>query len=142
MKHTRSAMVVLLVGLLISCTSTLANATHTCTTMEQYLDLVQPQNPMAQFTVLSPRALAAFTYNDNKEPPVSNLDITGVVVGTVSSKSGVLIAIAVDGCVKFQAGVGVEFLKKMLEEPHEVELPIPSRFNFTDMAINRFNIIV
>ena len=123
MKHTGSAMVVLLVGLLISCTSTLANATHVCTTMEQYLDLVQPQNPMAQFTVLSPRALAAFTYNYNKEPPVSNLAITGVVVGTVSSQTGVLAAIAVDGCIKFQAGVSVEFLKKMLEEPHEAELP-------------------
>jgi hypothetical protein len=91
--------------------------------MEQYLDLVQPQNPMAQFTILSPRALAAFTYNYNKEPPVSNLDITGVVVGTVSSQTGVLTAIAVDGCIKFQAGVSVEFLKKMLEEPHEAELP-------------------
>jgi len=91
--------------------------------MEQYLDLVQPQNPMAQFTILSPRALAAFTYNYNKEPPVSNLAITGVVVGTVSSKAGVLISIAVDGCVKFQAGVNPEFLKKMLEEPHEAELP-------------------
>jgi hypothetical protein len=123
MKHTGSAMVVLLVGLLISCTSTPVNATHICTTMEQYLDLVQPQNPMAQFTILSPRALAAFTYNYNKEPPVSNLDITGVVIGTVSSQPGVLAAIAVDGCIKFQAGVSVEFLKKMLEEPHEVELP-------------------
>jgi len=123
MKHTGSAMVVLLVGLLISCTSTLANATHICTTMEQYLDLVQPQNPMAQFTVLSPRALAAFTYNYNKEPPVSNLDITGVVIGTISTKTDVLAAIAVDGCIKFQAGISPEFLKKMLEEPHEVELP-------------------
>jgi len=42
----------------------------------------------------------------------------------------------------FQAGVNPEFLKKMLEEPHEAELPPSSRFNFTDTSTSKFNIIV
>jgi hypothetical protein len=142
MKHTGSVLVVLLVGLLISCTSTPSIATHVCTTIEQYLDLVQPPNPRAQFTVLNPRPLAAFTYNYNKEPPVSDLAITGVVVGVVPSKSEVLVAIAVDGCIAFQAGVSVEFLSKMLEEPREVELPISLRYKLTNTPTNRFNVII
>ena len=142
MKHTGSVLVVLLVGLLISCTSTPSIATHVCTTMEQYLDLVQPQNPMAQFTVLSPRPLAAFTYNYNKEPPVSDLAITDVVVGSVAGKPEVLVAIAVDGCIAFQAGVSVEFLKKMLEEPREVTVPTPLSYKLSTMPTSKFNIIV
>jgi len=142
MKHTGSAMVVLLVGLLISCTSTPSAAIHACTTTEQYLDLIQPQNPMATFTTLNARPLAVFTYNYNREPPVSELNITDVVIGARPNTPGFLVAIIVDGCVMFQAGIRPEFLRKLLEEPHEVELPLPSRYNFTDMPISRFNIIV
>jgi ribulose kinase len=142
MKHTGSVMVVLLVGLLISCTSTPSIATHACTTVEQYLDLIQPQNPMAKFTTLDTRALAVFRYNYNREPPVSESDITGVVIGARMDTQRLLVAIAIEGCIKLQSGVSHEFLRKMLEEPHEAELPIPSRYNFTDMPISRFNIIV
>jgi hypothetical protein len=142
MKHTGSAMVVLLVGLLISCTSTSSIATHACTTTEQYLDLIQPQNPLAKFTTLNARSLAVFRYNYNREPPVSELNITDVVIGARPNTLGFLVAIVVDGCVEFQAGMRPEFLRKFLEEPHEVELPLPSRYNFTEMPISRFNIIV
>jgi N-acetyl-gamma-glutamylphosphate reductase len=142
MKHTGSVLVVLLVGLLIACTSTVATATHGgCTTMEQYLDLVRPQNPGAHFIALTPKDLVIFRYNYNQTPPVSGVNITSVVIGTMTNRSEILVVIAIDGCIKFQSGVSIEFLEKMLKEPHEALFPIPSRYKLTNMPTSKFNVI-
>jgi hypothetical protein len=118
-KKTRSALVVLLVGLLTVYAS-LSYASHSnlsnqsCLSKEQYADQIQALNPGISIATLTPEDLAIFESNYNAAPPPSDFNITGVVIGVVINAPVVVVAIAVDGCVKIQEGFPREFLHKML----------------------------
>jgi len=118
-KKTRSALVVLLVGLL-TVYAPLAHAFHihapdqSCLSKEQYIDQIQTLNPSMSVVILTPDDLAIFESNYNAAPPPSDFNITSVVIGVVRNAPVVIVAIAVDGCVKIQEGFPREFLHKML----------------------------
>jgi len=118
-KKTRSALVVLLVGLLTVYAS-LSYAFHThspdqsCMSKEQYINQIQTLNPGMSVATLTSEDLAIFKDNYNAAPPPSDFNITNVVIGVIINAPVVIVAIAVDGCVKIQEGFPREFLHKML----------------------------
>ena len=124
-KKTRSALVVLLVGLL-TVYAPLAHAYHThspkqaCLSKEQYINQIQALNPGMSIATLSPEDLAIFKDNYNAAPPPSDFNITNVVIGVVINAPVVVVAIAVDGCVKIQEGFPREFLNKMLTKEDSI----------------------
>jgi len=124
-KKTRSALVVLLVGLL-TVYAPLAHAFHShlpdqsCLSKEQYIDQIQTLNPGMAIATLTPDDLAIFESNYNAAPPPSNFNITSVVIGLVRNAPVVIVAIAVDGCVKIQEGFPREFLNKMLTKEDSI----------------------
>jgi len=124
-KKTRSALVVLLVGLL-TVYAPLAHAFHshlpdqTCLSKEQYIDQIQTLNPGMAIATLAPDDLAIFESNYNAAPPPSDFNITSVVIGVVINAPMVVVAIAVDGCVKIQEGFPREFLHRMLTKEDSI----------------------
>jgi len=124
-KKTRSALVVLLVGLL-TVYAPLARAYHThlpdqsCLSKEQYINQIQALNPGMSIATLSPEDLAIFKDNYNAAPPPSDFNITNVVIGVVINAPVVVVAIAVDGCVKIQEGFPRSFLHKMLTKAESI----------------------
>ena len=124
-KKTRSALVVLLVGLL-TVYAPLVHAFHThlpdqsCLSKEQYINQIQALNPGMSIATLTPEDLAIFESNYNAAPPPSDFNITGVVIGVVINAPMVVVAIAVDGCVKIQEGFPREFLHKMLTKEDSI----------------------
>jgi len=124
-KKTRSALVVLLVGLL-TVYAPLAHAFHShlpdqsCLSKEQYIDQIQTLNPGMAIATLTPDDLAIFEFNYNAAPPPSDFNITSVVIGLVRNAPVVIVAIAVDGCVKIQEGFPREFLNKMLTKEDSI----------------------
>jgi hypothetical protein len=114
-KNARSALVVLLVGLL-TLYAPLTHAYHTqvCMSKEQYVDRIQALNPGMTITNLTPEDLIIFEHNYNAKPPVTSFNITDVVVGITRGAPMILIAIVVDECVKAQEGFSVEMFRKMI----------------------------
>jgi hypothetical protein len=114
-KNARSALVVLLVCLLtLYAPLTYAYHTQACMAKEQYIDKIQSLNPDMAIANLTPEDLAIFEHNYNSEPPVTDFNITDVVIGVIKGAPMVLIAIVVDECVKFQEGFSVELFRKMI----------------------------
>ena len=120
-KNTRSALVVLLVGLLtLYAPLTYAYHFNLCMSKEQYIDQIQALNPGMAIATLTPDDLVIFESNYNAAPPPSDFNITGVVIGVVRNAPIVIVAIAVDGCVKIQEGFPREFLHKMLTKSESI----------------------
>ena len=114
-KNTRSALVVLLVGLLtLYAPLTYAYHFNLCMSKEQYIDQVQALNPDIAIITLIPDDLTIFKDNYNAEPPLSDYNITDVVIGIIKNAPGAIVAIAIDGCVKIQAEFSRELIHKML----------------------------
>ena len=116
MKHTGSALVVLLVGLLTACTpSTLTVASiaqvqpvmhntdlnsNVCIDKEDTLTRLQVYGPLWTHNPLDGKMLATFIYNYNREPPVTDDNITDVIISSNSSyRRGFVVSILIDGCL-------------------------------------------
>jgi len=114
-KNARSALVVLLVGLL-TLYAPLTHAYHTqvCMGKEQYVDRIQALNPDMATTNLTPEDLVVFEHNYNATPPVTTFDITDVIIGITRGSPMILIAIVVDECVKAQEWFSAEMFRKMI----------------------------
>lgn len=131
MKHMRTLTSILLVGLLISCVPTTSNEPVTyntptvvqqldkskCVTEEQYGPYLAAQNIGGKTFSIKGKNLAAFIYNFNRLPPVSDLNITGVIVSVHPDKSMVKISILVDGCMKHENAVAPQTMQELVTPP-------------------------
>ena len=123
-KHTGSALVVLLVGLLVSFTSYASHiplmgtpsfpAVKECVSAEQHIAYVKLKNPETTSKVLAPSAVKTFKFNYNKVPPASNYNITGVVLTTKPRANNYLIAILINGCISFAAPITHDKMKELM----------------------------
>jgi len=103
-KQTGSALIILLVGLLVTYAplSVKANPPHMsamCMDMEKYTEIVSIINPGVGIVRLDQRDITTFQYNYNNKPPVTDFQISGVVFSTKSDTPFVLVAIFIEKCL-------------------------------------------
>lgn len=127
MKHTGSALVVLLVGLLTACASTpVARASHEigiqgCMDVEDYQTRAAVWGITWTHKELTPRLVAVFAYNFNNLEPISTFNITNLIVSSNAlDNSGVVIGVFVDGCLYNNNFYPFKVLEGLMREPKSI----------------------
>jgi len=108
-KQTGSVLIVLLVGLLVSCApyaivepprnEVPLEPKTICVPIEQYISEVPTKNSGAVSRRLSPREVAVFQYNYNNEPPKSELQMSGIVFSKKTNIPHILVAVFIKKCL-------------------------------------------
>jgi hypothetical protein len=110
MKHMRSALVVTLVGLLISL-APLTQAGHTpggtiigtmdaCVDISYHRKKMKEKNPNSTTYLLNEEQLEVFGANYNSLPPITEALITAVSVSSKPTTDTIYVGIEIDGCMR------------------------------------------
>jgi hypothetical protein len=123
-KQTGSALIVLLVGLLVSCAPStivepLSNEIQlepqkSCISIEEYINAVPTANLGAEAMRLKPRDVAVFQYNYNNEPPKSELQMSGIVFSKKSNAPRILVAIFIEKCLVDETPLMPQWIAKLM----------------------------
>ena len=123
-KHTGSALVVLLVGLLVSFTSLASHEAlpttpalpviKECVSAKQYMEFVSAKNPGSVSKSLPPEAVKVFKFNYNNVPPKSDYNITGVILSTHPNSYNMLVGGMINGCVSFSVPISKDKFRKLM----------------------------
>jgi hypothetical protein len=128
-KQTGSVLIVLLVGLLVSCApyaiveppaskappnELRLEPPKVCVPIKKYINDAPIKNLGAVPRILSPRDVAVFQYNYNNEPPKSKIQISDIIFSTKEDTPYILVAIFIKDCLADETPLMPQWVARLM----------------------------
>lgn len=107
--------------LMSACSSVPVNsACESSISVAEFTDRVNQETPDATRMEITPKMLAAFQYNWNLKPPVTNDTLSHVMIIVMPDSRGVFVMVAIGGCVQFAGPVPTQAALDMFVMPEGI----------------------